>query len=74
MPYTARHLYSRPDHPVMQNAAATRILQAQSDADAIHEADVWLRSSRVVARVTGDELPMCEVVLRDGHEVGRITL
>ena len=74
MPYTAHHLYSRPDHPVMQNAAATRILWAQSDADAIHEADVWLRSSRVVARVTGDEQPVCELVLRDGQEVGRITL
>jgi hypothetical protein len=74
MPYTAHHLYSRPDHPVVQNAAATRILRAQSDADAIHEADVWLRSSRVVARVTGDEQPVCEIVLRDGHEVGRVTL
>jgi hypothetical protein len=74
MPYTAHHLYSRSDHPVVQNAAATHILWAQSDADAIHEADVWLRSSRVVARVTGDEQPVCELVLRDGHEVGRVTL
>ena len=74
MPYTAHHLYSRPDHLDVQNGAASRILWAQSDADAIHEADVWLRSSRVVARVTGDEQPVCEVVLRDGQEVGRITL
>ena len=74
MPYTAHHLYNCQDHLAVQNAAASRRLWAESDADAVRQADVWLRSSRVVAGVTGDEQPVAEVVLKDGQQIACITL
>lgn len=74
MPYTAHHLYNCADYPVVQNATASRMLSAQSDADAIREADRWLRASRVVAHVAGEEIPVAETVLKDGQEIACITL
>jgi len=73
MSYTSHHLYSDPDLTVA-GAEAKRDLAASSDAEAIHEADVWLRSSRVLARFNGDAQPVAELVLRDGREVGRVSL
>lgn len=74
MPYTAHHLFNCQDQFAVQNAAASRRLWAESDADAVRQADVWLRSSRVVASVAGDERPVAEVVLKDGQQIARITL
>ena len=73
MPYTAHHLYDCQDHLAVQNAAASRRLWAESDADAVRQADVWLRSSRVVAGVTGDERPMTGG-MKDGQQIACVTL
>jgi hypothetical protein len=74
MPYTAQHLYGFPTPQVAEDAEASRKLNASSDADAVREADVWLRSSRVLARFSGEVQPIAEVVLRDGQEFARIVL
>lgn len=73
MPYTSHHLYDDPAL-IVARAEDKRDLVASSDADALHEADVWLRSSRVLARFNGAAQPIAELVLRDGQEVGRVSL
>jgi hypothetical protein len=67
MPYTAHHLYSRTDATAVRDTITSRKLSADSDVGAIAEADIWLRSSRVVARVLGDEPPVAEVIWKDGQ-------
>lgn len=67
MPYTAHHLYSRADSTVVHETSSARKLRADSDVDAVAEANIWLRSSRIVARVAGDEPPVAEVIWKDGQ-------
>ena len=74
MPYTSRHIYGVPHSQVADGEDSCRELNARSDVDAVREADVWLRSSRVVARFSGEELPVAEIVLKDGREFARIVL
>jgi hypothetical protein len=74
MPYTAHHLYSHADAKVVQDTSSPRKLWADSDVDAVAEANIWLRSSRVVARVVGDEPPIAEVIWKDGQVLACVRL
>ena len=74
MPYTAHHLYHRTDATVVQDTLSARKLRATSDAEAVAEANIWLRSSRVVARVVGDEPPIAEVIWKDGQVLACVKL
>ncbi|MGU3361770.1 hypothetical protein ACLBWX_15670 [Methylobacterium sp. M6A4_1b] len=67
MPYTAHHLYSREDVTIAHRTSHSRKLRAESDDDAITEANIWLLSSRIVARIAGDAPPVAEVVRKDGE-------
>ncbi|MCI9879549.1 MULTISPECIES: hypothetical protein [Methylobacterium] len=67
MPYTAHHLYSREDVTVALGTSSSRKLRAESDADAVAEANIWLLSSRIVARIAGDAPPVAEVIWKDGE-------